>query len=117
MKSQNIFLFLFAMFNFQFLLVQNKLKMEKNLYSLFQKTMENELLHNTLFRLESKTLEFQKSWALGHFNDGKKVEINSPFHIASLGKTFTALTNTQNWMLISAVLSTNLNTKKDLWSF
>ena len=92
MKSQNIFLFLFAMFNFQFLFAQNILKKEKNLDSLFQKTMENELLLNALFRLESKTLEFQKSWAHGHFNDGKKVEINSPFHIASLGKTFTAVT-------------------------
>jgi D-alanyl-D-alanine carboxypeptidase len=95
MKTRTLYIFLIAMSFFQFLFAQDILKTEKKLDSLFQKTSGKQQIQNALFRVDSKALDFQQSWAYGQFKDGKKVETNSPFHTASLGKTFTAVIITQ----------------------
>lgn len=91
MKSRNLYLLIPVMFVFQFLATQGLPKMERKLDRLFQKTMNKQLLKQGVFRLESKTLDFEKSWAFGQFKNGQKVVAESPFHTASLGKTFTAV--------------------------
>ncbi|TDQ19476.1 D-alanyl-D-alanine carboxypeptidase [Algoriphagus boseongensis] len=92
MKTRTIFLLFPAIFFLQFLFAQDIHTLEEKLDKLFLETMKKENLHQGVFSLEFKALNFQKSWAYGEFASGQKVEKDSPFHSASLGKTFTAVT-------------------------
>ncbi|MBD3628516.1 serine hydrolase domain-containing protein [Cyclobacterium sp.] len=95
MKRRTLYFLIPAMFLLQFLFTQSLPKLERKLDRLFQKVMKKEQLHQGVFRLDFHALGFQKSWAYGEFKNGEKVKTESPFHTASLGKSFTAVTITQ----------------------
>ncbi|GMQ30756.1 serine hydrolase domain-containing protein [Algoriphagus confluentis] len=91
MKTRTIYLLFPAMFFLQFLFAQTLHTLEGKLDKLFLKTMSLEGMHQGVFSLEFIALGFQKSWAFGEFAYRQKVQNDSPFHTASLGKTFTAV--------------------------
>lgn len=82
------------MFSLQMLFAQVPSNMERKLDSLFEKTLTKEQLRNGVFSLDFLALDFKKSWVSGEYKNGQKVETDSPFYTASLGKTFTAVTIT-----------------------
>ncbi|MEM8968050.1 MAG: serine hydrolase domain-containing protein, partial [Bacteroidota bacterium] len=58
----------------------------------FDKVLEREDIHSGFFLVHSDQLGIHEQWVGGQFADGEAVTARTPFHTASLGKTFTATT-------------------------
>lgn len=84
-------LFILTMLLLQNLFAQNLQKTERKLNRIFRKTMKKENIYNGMFQLDAKKLKYQQSWVDGTFQNGDPVQQETPFHTASLGKTFTAV--------------------------
>ncbi|MEO0330683.1 MAG: serine hydrolase domain-containing protein [Bacteroidota bacterium] len=58
----------------------------------FDEALQREDIHNGFFLVHSDRLGIHEQWVGGQFADGEAVTARTPFHTASLGKTFTATT-------------------------
>jgi D-alanyl-D-alanine carboxypeptidase len=56
------------------------------------KVLEQENIYSGFFSLHADRLDIHEQWAGGQFADGRAVTQLTPFHTASVGKTFTATT-------------------------
>jgi len=64
----------------------------QNLEPLFEKTLARKDIHNGFLLIHSDSLDLRLSLSKGTYADGRPVSVNTPFHVASVGKTFTATT-------------------------
>ncbi|MEM9676152.1 MAG: serine hydrolase domain-containing protein, partial [Bacteroidota bacterium] len=58
----------------------------------FDEVLQKEDIHNGFFLVHSDRLGIHEQWVGGSFTNGESVTVKTPFHTASLGKTFTAIT-------------------------